>query len=150
MKLAANKSKLTSTVISVDFSDTCFSSCYLTEGLDVSHVPMRPRGRPSRLFNEFALLQQERSVVNCSNSQSDDASKDNSEADVEPNGVDSSGLMESQDLANNFAVQDDQSLSLSVEIAAVNQAILSLTGQQPINIKSERTEKEPSKDESSS
>ena len=33
---------------------------------------------------------------------------------------------------------DDQTLSLAVEMAAVNQAILSLSGQNPINIKSER------------
>ena len=35
---------------------------------------------------------------------------------------------------------DEQSLQLSVELAAVNQAILSLTGQQPINIKVEKME----------
>jgi len=33
--------------------------------------------------------------------------------------------------------QDEQNLSLSVEIAAVNQAILALTGQQPIDVKTE-------------
>lgn len=37
---------------------------------------------------------------------------------------------------------EDQNLSLSVELAAVNQAILSLTGQQPISVKLEKAEKE--------
>jgi hypothetical protein len=34
----------------------------------------------------------------------------------------------------NTQEQDDEALSMSVELAAVNQAILSLTGTQPINI----------------
>lgn len=113
----------------------------------MSHVPMRPRGRPSRLFNEFALLQQDRNNITAN--QSDDAST-TADGDVEANSADSSGLIDSQELPTNFDHQDDQSLSLSVEIAAVNQAILSLTGQQPINIKPERTERESSEDKPSS
>ena len=41
---------------------------------------------------------------------------------------------------NNQQLGDDQSLSLAVEMAAVNQAILSLSGQNPINVKSEKME----------
>ena len=37
-------------------------------------------------------------------------------------------------------VSDEQNLSLAVEMAAVNQAILSLSGQNPINVKNEKLE----------
>lgn len=151
----------------------------VTEGLDLSQVPLRPRGRPCRFFGDLMAQIQE-----------GQNSRDSSTTDVET--VINGHLAEAQMLMNNESnaavtaaamaaasmkkkeeggqavrpaeevvtviprapeetaaeeeaaaaaaaamtgVQpspDERALSLSVELAAVNQAILSLTGQQPL------------------
>ena len=164
----------------------CFYFVFLffsTEGLDVSQVPLRPRGRPCRLLSDLVtmvntdhgsnhsdnsahdispnqllahhdqvspnqlLLQHshdtltqdiinlQQQVINRNNNDSEENGK------YEHNGSGPLAEMEERrgepektvELAD-VSQQDDESLSMSVELAAVNQAILSLTGTQPINI----------------
>ena len=140
-------------------------SCFFSppEGLDVSQVPLRPRGRPCRLLSDLITMVH----VDHGSNHSETASTDNSSHEISPNqqpppaqGQD--GLIHNQDVNKNNNndtgengqcrhngnmaedhdngevcgrhEQDDEALSMSVELAAVNQAILSLTGTQPINI----------------
>lgn len=150
----------------------------------MSQVPLRSRGRPSRLYSDLAMLQaMERSgnhapgmmLHNLPHTEASDAAGgergvllsqpmtprtpetpqgDHSGAGMEdsnssltmppPSSSEASHPRSSEDakategdgtlLAGNGIEPDsEESLSWSVEIAAVNQAILSLTGQQPIN-----------------
>jgi len=120
-----------------------------TEGLmDVGMVTTRPRGHPSRLYSDLALIQQYRTGVQ-SSSQSADAAVTSSSVERSPNsmspsqgaGSESDEQQQRDDkksaVLGDESVQEDDDHSLtwsSVEMAAVNQAILSLTGQQPIDI----------------
>lgn len=119
------------------------------EGLmDVSMVPMRPRGHPSRLYSELALMQQYRGELNNavtssvmqspeSSSRDADAGED---ATKEAHGQGSDACLNSEKCdegdsqPSDDGMDEEESLHWSVEMAAVNQAILSLTGQQPIEV----------------
>ena len=122
--------------------------------MDVSLVPMRPRGHPSRLYSDLAMMQHYRGVagssaavdINNTVSSSCTATMQSPESSSQcdaPETADGNGtaIMSQHDaLADNDASdgddaaedEDEAVLHWSVEMAAVNQAILSLTGQQPI------------------
>lgn len=119
------------------------------EGLmDVSMLPVRHRGCPSRLYSELALMHQYRGELNNAVTSSVLQSPESSSRDAEgasPERQHStsthSGSSEKGDECENRPSGDDDanpdeggSLHWSVEMAAVNQAILSLTGQQPIGV----------------
>ena len=140
----------------------------------MSQVPLRPRGRPSRLYSDLAMLQAMERSGNHGNMmlqqpltphtpdtpQAMDHSADESNSNQNmppppesqtteepeaPPPVEANGQPDGTILAgNDLPTEHDESLSWSVEIAAVNQAILSLTGQQPIStsIKPEGTKVE--------
>lgn len=116
--------------------------------MDVSMVPMRPRGHPSRLYSELALMQQYRGELNNavtssvmqspeSSSRDADAGED---ATKEAHGQGSDACLNSEKCdegdsqPSDDGMDEEESLHWSVEMAAVNQAILSLTGQQPIEV----------------
>jgi len=135
-----------------------------TEGLmDVGMVPMRPRGHPSRLYSDLALIQQYRNGISGSTGSTaagadaavTSSSVELSSGSVSPHGgseCDERGAagdrrsvvgpadVSSDDLLTTEqppSSQDDEDHSVnwsSVEMVAVNQAILSLTGQQPIDV----------------
>ena len=110
-------------------------------------VTTRPRGHPSRLYSDLALIQQYRTGVQ-SSSLSADAAVTSSSVERSPNSMSpqeagsESDEQQHRDERKNSVIgedsmqeDDDPSLTWSsVEMAAVNQAILSLTGQQPIDI----------------
>lgn len=121
------------------------------EGLmDVSLVPMRPRGHPSRLYSELALMQQYRGDLNNAVTSSVMQSPESSSRDVdagEDAAADQHAALnhhhhhlnlekgdEAESQQSDDGMDEDESLHWSVEMAAVNQAILSLTGQQPIEV----------------
>jgi len=126
-------------------------------------VPMRPRGHPSRLYSDLALIQQYRtgvtgntgSSVSAADAAVTSSSVELSSGSVSPHGgseCDERGVSgdrrsaagptdaSSDDMQTSepaVACQDDEEHSVnwsSVEMVAVNQAILSLTGQQPIDV----------------
>ena len=128
--------------------------------MDVGLVPMRPRGHPSRLYSDLALIQQYRSGVNGGTGSAASAADaavtsssvelssgsvsphGGSECDVSSDRRSAAGAadistddIQTTELAATSQDEDDQSVSWSsVEMVAVNQAILSLTGQQPIDV----------------
>jgi hypothetical protein len=128
--------------------------CVNTEGLiDVGMVTSRPRGHPSRLYSDIALYQQCRTGQQSSNL-SIDAAVTSSSVERSPSSLSPQGAGSDQDdqhhpylmaddrnnsilLGGEDSMHEDDDPSLtwtSVEMAAVNQAILSLTGHQPIDI----------------
>lgn len=101
------------------------SQKFSVEGSETSPLASRPRGRPSRLL-----------INGVESSAGDGGSGSAADNDNDSNmdSCDYSGsLAPSQSLFPDLC--DEQALSMSVELAAVNQAILSLTGQQPLDIK---------------
>ncbi len=162
---------------------TTLSGCdIVSEGLDVSQVPLRMLGHPSRLLSDFASLVESSNRqpfnVNDARIAGAEAESENSQVametqamvaqentenqpmemitttmttqDVKPalanvaveNGNAASGSTNGTETPSNgggdllsLEQEDEEALSMSVELAAVNQAILSLTGTQPINIK---------------
>jgi len=124
--------------------------------MDVGMVPMRPRGHPSRLYSDLALIQQYRNGISGTGGTASGAdaavtssSVELSSGSVSPHGGSecegdqrrsmAGGLadLSSDDMELVPASQDDDDHSVnwsSVEMVAVNQAILSLTGQQPIDV----------------
>ena len=164
------------------------------EGLDVSQVPLRPRGRPPRVLSDIiAHLTQTQghmtlpedpialvagaqqlvlppsqdctaenmaTVISQQQQQAREAAKPQQPSPqgtstisttttttttTTTNGHHQKDLAEPKTEVNGQSPtlhtpdpHEDQNLSLSVELAAVNQAILSLTGQQPIGLKQEK------------
>ena len=135
-----------------------------TEGLmDVGLVPMRPRGHPSRLYSDLALIQQYRSGISGSTgstASAADAAVTSSSVELSSGSVSPHAGSECEErgvtgdrrsatgpadvLSDDIQMteppptsNDDEDHSVnwsSVEMVAVNQAILSLTGQQPIDV----------------
>lgn len=138
-----------------------------SEGLDLSQVPLRPRGRPCRFFGDLMAHIQEgqnsrdSEVEAAINGHLQEAAAaaamlpdDNgSKLDevitvfprapeevvtVIPRAPEETAAEEEAAAAAAVAngggedASDERTLSLSVELAAVNQAIMSLTGQQPL------------------
>lgn len=120
--------------------------------MDVGTVASRPRGHPSRLYSDLALIQQYRTGQQ-SSCLSTDAAVTSSSVERSPNSLSPRGGASSESdeqqlrddhksqqsvaIGDDSMQDDDEDPSLtwsSVEMAAVNQAILSLTGQQPIDI----------------
>ena len=137
--------------------------------MDVGLVPMRPRGHPSRLYSDLALIQQYRNGVTAGSTAGGgsagtaDAAVTSSSMELSSGSVSPHGGSECDERAgvvlgerrstagpaadmsscgdeilsppplSQDEVEDSVSWS-SVEMVAVNQAILSLTGQQPIDV----------------
>jgi hypothetical protein len=119
------------------------------EGLiDMGLNLTRHRGHPSRRYSDLALLQQCRTGTMHSGNVSMDAAVTSSSTERSPNSMSPQGgtgsdsdehqRREEQKSCLAFGdVDEDDDISVtwsSVELAAVNQAILSLTGQPPIDI----------------
>jgi len=123
--------------------------------MDVGLVPMRPRGHPSRLYSDLALIQQYRNGVggpvtgpaSAADAAVTSSSVELSSGSVSPHagsecegdlrrGITGAGDMATDDGAEPTLPEDEEpSMNWSsVEMVAVNQAILSLTGQQPIDV----------------
>jgi len=131
--------------------------------MDVGMVPMRPRGHPSRLYSDLALIQQYRNGMSGGSGGSGTSAADAavtsssvelSSGSVSPHGgsdgedrgaasdrrsaagpADILDDIQTADLPPSSHDDDDHSVNWSsVEMVAVNQAILSLTGQQPIDV----------------
>ena len=117
--------------------------------MDVSLVPMRPRGHPSRLYSELAMIQHYRGELNNAVTSSvmqspESSSRDGDQSEDHPADFESDRPImklavpkiesEQDSQPSDEAMEDEESLHWSVEMAAVNQAILSLTGQQPIEV----------------
>lgn len=96
------------------------------EGLDASQVLLRSRGRPSHSYLDSPLIQ---SVL---------YHQANGTQSLEKLAV--IGSNGSLPAAVGDAVGDAAALQFSVEIAAINQAIMSLTGQKPISVKTEKAD----------
>ena len=94
------------------------------DGYETSPVPNRPRGRPSRL-----LIDGVESVADLA---AGSAAENDNDSNVDSCDFNNSSSV-SQSIFPDFC--DEQALSMSVELAAVNQAIMSLTGQKPLNVK---------------
>lgn len=116
------------------------------EGFDISQVPFRSRGRPSRAYCDITAIPmttaQEQVLMNSPPNHSNDSSNGQimPVTGVELDDTTTATSTHSTEPSNGLdspVSQDEQNLSLSVEIAAVNQAILALTGQQPIDVKTE-------------
>lgn len=92
----------------------------------MSQVPLRGRGRPARFISELTSMSL------------GDHQNNSNHSDITP--VSSSAFtMTSQSILTDPSTllgdsPDDHSLSIAVEMAAVNQAIIALSGQTPINI----------------
>lgn len=99
---------------------------YKEEGLDASQVLLRSRGRPSHSYLDSPLIQ---SVL---------YHQANGTQSLEKLAV--IGSNGSLPAAVGDAVGDAAALQFSVEIAAINQAIMSLTGQKPISVKTEKAD----------
>lgn len=117
--------------------------------MDVSMLPVRHRGCPSRLYSELALMHQYRGELNNAVTSSVLQSPESSSRDAD---VAEGASPERQHSTSSHSVSSEKgdecenrpsddanpdeggSLHWSVEMAAVNQAILSLTGQQPIGV----------------
>lgn len=100
------------------------------EGLDASQVLLRSRGRPSHSYLDSPLIQ---SVLY---HQANGAQSLEKLAVIGSNG----SLPDTAAAAAAAVVGDATALQFSVEIAAINQAIMSLTGQKPISIKTEKAD----------
>ena len=132
--------------------------------MDVGMVPMRPRGHPSRLYSDLALIQQYRNGISGSTgstASAADAAVTSSSVELSSGSVSPHGGSECDERGmtiepRRFAAgpadvtsddvqtvepppssheEEEHSMNWSsVEMVAVNQAILSLTGQQPIDV----------------
>ena len=108
----------------------CICVAFVSEGVDLSQVPLRGRGRPARFISELTNMAM---VEHQSNSNHSDAPPPVSTASAFTMGPHSILTDPSTILGDS---PDDHSLSIAVEMAAVNQAIIALSGQTPINIHS--------------
>lgn len=110
------------------------------EGIDVSQVPLRGRGRPRLFASDMGQIQQFNESSNVSLEEQESAQETTKQTEPLNLSEEDSSANPQQEKRDNFGNDpaDEQSLSLAVEVAAVNQAILALSGTTPITVKAEK------------
>lgn len=119
-----------------------------SEGLDASQFPMRSRGRPAHSYLDASSSTLLQSIFDHQNNPqvAHLLHMNGSHALHQPSAVSlvsetttsSDATAPSFGVSRNSEAEEAAELQFSVEMAAVNQAIMSLTGQKPINIKMEK------------
>ena len=134
-----------------------------SEGLDISQVPLRGRGRPARFISEltssdlhlnghhYPSLSTPIKISPMPPAEAAPQPQPRSSPPQRPSSTQSIGSSHNgtehrggtpqspgtPPSPQNMPQESDENLSLAVEMAAVNQAIMALSGQTPINIKPE-------------